>query len=59
LEARTTGYDSVRIEGDGDIGEICRLTCLEEGVQVSNDPNLPALVVRGWKVFLETDPNNV
>ena len=51
-EVRALGYDSVRIVGDGDIGEICRLTCMEEGIRVGNDPDLPVLEVRGWKVFL-------
>ena len=58
FEVRALGYDSVRIVGDGDMGEICRLTCLEEGVGIGNDPDLPALEVRGWKVFLVKDPEN-
>ena len=58
FEVRALGYDSVRIVGDGDMGEICRLTCLEEGVGIGNDPVLPALEVRGWKVFLVKDPEN-
>jgi DNA-binding MarR family transcriptional regulator len=35
--ARARGYDAVRIEGRGDIAEICRLTCLEQGVPVVAD----------------------
>ena len=58
LEVRSMGYDSVRIVGDGDIGEICRLTCLEEGVRIECDPVLPTLEVRGWNVSLENCPNN-
>jgi DNA-binding MarR family transcriptional regulator len=56
LEVRTMGYDSVQVMGDGDIGEICRLTCLEEGIQVANRPELPSLEVRGWKVYLVMGP---
>jgi DNA-binding MarR family transcriptional regulator len=52
LEVRKLGYDGVQIMGDGDIGEICRLTCLEEGIRVGNHPNLPSLEIRGWKVYL-------
>lgn len=55
LEIRALGYESVRIQGDGDIAEICRLTCLEEGIQIESDPSLPVLSVRGWKVFLEIE----
>ncbi len=35
--ARDRGYDAVRIEGKGDIAEICRLTCLELGIPVVSD----------------------
>jgi len=52
-EVRASGWDSVRIVGDGDIGEICRLTCLEERIRIGSDPDLPVLEVRGWKVFLD------
>jgi len=58
LEVRSDGYDTVRIIGDGDIGEICRLTCIEEGIRIGTDLDLPVLEVRGWKVFLENGPNN-
>ena len=51
-QVRASGFDSVRIIGDGDIGEICRLTCLEEGIRVGKSSDLPALEVRGWKVYL-------
>ena len=53
VQVRASGYDSIRIVGDGDIGEICRLTCLEEGIKVGKEPGLPALEVRGWKVHLD------
>jgi len=51
-EVRAMGYDSVQITSDGDLAEICRLTCLEQGVKVADDSDLPALEVRGWKVYL-------
>lgn len=53
LEARQNGFEGVRIEGDGDIAEICRLTCLEQGIPISDDPAAPALVVKGIKVHLQ------
>ena len=53
VEVREMGYESVQITGEGDIAEICRLTCLEQGVNVVHDSNLPALEVRGWKVYLD------
>jgi predicted transcriptional regulator len=56
VEAQAQGFESVRITADGDLAEICRLTCIEQGVSVGDDPRLPALAVRGWKVYL--DPGN-
>jgi len=54
-ETRQAGFDSVCITGDGDLADIIRLTCLEEGVKVESLSNLPALEVRGWKVYLNMD----
>ena len=42
-KVRAKGFEEVRIVGDGDIAEICRLTCLEQGIQIADDPHLPAL----------------
>jgi DNA-binding MarR family transcriptional regulator len=36
-KAREHGFEAVRIEGKGDIADICRLTCLEQGVPVVTD----------------------
>jgi DNA-binding MarR family transcriptional regulator len=35
--ARERGYRAVAIRGEGDIADICRLTCLEQGVPVIGD----------------------
>ena len=55
VEVESHGFQGVRIVGDGDIAEICRLTCLEQGFTVVDDPIYPALEVRGWKVYLSMD----
>lgn len=34
--ARRKGYGAVRIDGDGDIADICRLTCLEMGMTITS-----------------------
>src|SRR5574340_860990 len=54
-EARARGYTDVRLEGSGDVAEICRLTCLEQGLHIVEDSQAPRLVVRDLKVFLETE----
>jgi DNA-binding MarR family transcriptional regulator len=48
----SAGYDCVSIQGDGDIADICRLTCLEQGVKVSDRPQIPVLEVCGTIVTL-------
>ena len=46
------GYKQVRIVGRGDIADICRLTCLEHGIEVVTDKDVPTLQVEGFKVLL-------
>lgn len=53
ITARQAGYDKVRIDGDGDIGDICRLTCLEMGFKVTDEENAPVLAVHGTHVLLD------
>lgn len=54
-ELRRDGYEQVRIVGDGDMADICRLTCLEEGVSVVTDGSAPCLRVDGFKIHLELE----
>ena len=53
-EVQRAGYDSVRIEGDSDMAEVCYLTCLERGVQVVDGPPsaVPTVRVEGREVRL-------
>ena len=47
------GYDRVRISGNGEVAEICKLTCLEAGIDVVDDPSAPLLKIDGMKIYLE------
>jgi DNA-binding MarR family transcriptional regulator len=51
-EVTRAGYNKVQIRGNGDVAEVCRLTCLDKGVEVSNGPDIPDLEVHGLKVFI-------
>lgn len=54
-QAMEAGYDTVRIEGDGELAEICLLTCLEQKVQVAQDrdaTHIPTLAVDGMRLSL-------
>jgi predicted ArsR family transcriptional regulator len=52
------GYKKVRILGKGDVADICRLTCLEHGIEVVNDKTVPTLQVEGFKVLLRMEETN-
>jgi predicted transcriptional regulator len=57
-QVKAAGYDRVRIVGKGDVADICRLTCLEHGVGVVTDKNVPVLQVEGFKVLLRMEENH-
>ena len=50
---RRAGHEHVRIIGTGDVADICRLTCIEQGITVVTDRSAPALVLDGYKIRLE------
>lgn len=50
---RAAGYHSIALRGDGDVADICRLTCLEQQIQIVPEGNVPVLVVSGLAVRLE------
>jgi len=54
-KVQDAGYDSVRILGKGDVVDICKLTCIEQGVEVVNDKDVPVLHVDGFKVKLQME----
>ncbi|HMK08936.1 MAG TPA: winged helix-turn-helix transcriptional regulator [Anaerolineales bacterium] len=55
--ARQRGYESLHVQGDGDVADVCRLTCLEMGVRVLEGPSAEGeaqLRVEGNRIrFLE------
>jgi DNA-binding MarR family transcriptional regulator len=51
-QVRAAGHAQVVIEGDGDLAEICRLTCLEQGMPVVKSPRVPVLRVDGARIKL-------
>jgi DNA-binding MarR family transcriptional regulator len=52
VEVKVAGYSSVRIQGDGDIADICRLTCLEQGVAITESTEAPLLELQDLNVIL-------
>ena len=54
-EVKAAGYTTVHIEGEGDVAEVCRLTCLEQEIQLSDDGNCPMMRIVGLKVFVDME----
>jgi DNA-binding MarR family transcriptional regulator len=55
-QAREAGFQRVAVTGQGDLVDVCRLTCLEQSVAVAapgSDGALPVLRVSGSAVMLE------
>ncbi len=53
-QVRRAGHTQVVIQGDGDAADICRLTCVEQGVAVVTEqqttPGTPTVVIDGARV---------
>lgn len=54
-QVKSAGYHQVCVEGDGDIAEVIRLTCLEQNISVVSSSGVPVLEVRGMKVHLRME----
>ncbi len=54
-EVRQAGYDTVCIEGDGDLAEIIYLTCLEAHMKVKGelDRVYPVFRIENWRTVLD------
>jgi DNA-binding MarR family transcriptional regulator len=59
-QVKAAGFERVGIEGQGDIADVCRLTCLEMNIEpeMSNLDNFPILHVKGSDVELRNFPSD-
>lgn len=51
-ELEDKGFDKVHLEGEGDIAEVCRLTCMEKHFNLTDDHDGPVLFVDGLEIKL-------
>ncbi len=51
-KVRAAGFEQVSIKGEGDVADICRLSCLEQGITVGTAKGIPILEIQGLKVSL-------
>jgi len=56
-DVQKAGFNQVSINGDGDIAEICRLSCLEQRITIVDTPGVPSLEVQGTRVILHLEDN--
>jgi DNA-binding MarR family transcriptional regulator len=54
-QVKAAGFDRVSIHGEGDVADICRLSCLEQGITCTTDAIAPVLEIIGLKVALRLD----
>jgi hypothetical protein len=52
-EVQHSGFNEVRIQGEGEIADICRLTCLEQQIKIVDSTSVPVLLIEGTKVQLQ------
>ena len=52
-DLQNRGVQAIRLEGSGDIAEVCRLTCIEKHFVLTKDPSAPALMIDGLDIRLE------
>jgi DNA-binding MarR family transcriptional regulator len=51
-QVRRAGFQQVHLVGDGDVADVCKLTCLEQGIAIVSNETIPMLEVVGLKVVL-------
>lgn len=54
-EVKKAGFNRIQLVGDGDVADICRLSCLEQDIAIVNEENVPVLEVKGFKVHLRME----
>jgi DNA-binding MarR family transcriptional regulator len=57
-DLQNRGFNAIRLVGDGDIAEVCRLTCMEKHFNLSENTDAPALVIDGLDIRLEFKEND-
>ena len=52
-QLESAGYQSVNVLGEDEVAEVVRLTCLEQGVMMTNDTQAPQIRIEGIKLALK------
>jgi len=54
-KVKQAGYNRVRLVGEGDVADICRLSCIEQNIEIVTDIDAPVLQIDGFKVQLKLE----
>lgn len=46
------GHQVVSIQGDGELAEVCRLTCIEQNIRVVDSQQAPRIIINGLNISL-------
>lgn len=57
-QVRQAGFERIYLEGNGDIADVCRLTCLENGIAIVQDEGAPRVIIRAMKLFVVFEKDN-
>ena len=60
-KVRSAGHHSIRIEGEGDLADVVRLTCLEQGLKIVASRAVPTVRIEAMQLRLENggDPQGL
>ena len=58
VQVKQAGFERIYLEGDGDIADVCRLTCLENGIAIVQDEEAPRVIIRAMKLFVVIEKDN-
>ena len=50
---KEAGYHQVKLDVEGDMADVIRLTCLEQGIAIVDDGNVPHIRMEGLKLFAD------
>ena len=54
-KVQKAGFHSIRLEGEGDVADVCKLTCIEQHIEILPDGEIPILQVTGLTVALHME----
>lgn len=54
-QVQQAGFHAIHLVGSGDVADVCKLTCMEQGIELVQDGGVPVLEVTGFKVLLHME----